>query len=83
MDMLILFLAKNEMKGIDATVCARTNEYGANHGSISSCLQLRSGKRACCYERQQMMQGDAHAGPLGLERFDFIEGDFWSFIYYQ
>lgn len=64
--MLILFLAKSEMKRINVTVCARTNEYGANHGPIRSCLQLHSGKTACCCERQQMMQVDIHPGSLGL-----------------
>lgn len=37
-----MFVAKSKMKRINATVCARTNECGANHGPVSLRLHLCS-----------------------------------------
>lgn len=43
--MLILFLAKSQMKRINVTVCARTNEYGSNHAPLAyiyNCTQWQN-----------------------------------------
>lgn len=40
MDVLIMFVAKSKIKRINVTVCARTNEYGANRGPVSLRLHL-------------------------------------------
>lgn len=40
MDVLIMFVAKSKIKRINLTVCARTNEYGANRGPVSLRLHL-------------------------------------------
>lgn len=62
--MLILFLAKTEMKRINVTVCARTNEYGANHGPISLRLQLYTVAKQLAVVKGNMIQVDIHAGSL-------------------
>lgn len=77
--MLFLFLAKSQMKRINVTVCARTDEYGANHGPISFSLQLYTvAKQLSVVNSNYRLCKQLFTLAPWLDLFDFAEGDFGS-----
>lgn len=77
--MLILFLAKSQMKRINVTVCARTDEYGDNHGPISFSLHLNKvAKQLAVVNSNCRLCKQAFTLSLRFDSFDFIDDDFGS-----